>query len=155
MYRPEFIGVSVCLGKDLILSFFPLQLRNAKLSDFTSLWCWELLLMWEERNLGEISEGCFFKGTVAVRGVEMEAEERWKERENESPSVVIYHACGMMVMTGILNGRGRGDNKSKVDTDANAIWMAKIERERRNRERQKMVWYNMHAKLVGTSSELD
>lgn len=51
------------------------------------LWCRELLLMWEERNLGEISEGCFFKGAVAARAVE-----RRKERKkNASPSVVIYH----------------------------------------------------------------
>lgn len=44
-------------------------------------------------------------------------------RGRESPCMVIHHVCDMMVMTGILNGRGKGDNKSKVDTDtdANAI----------------------------------
>lgn len=60
----------------------------------------------------------------------MEGQKR-RERERKSPSMVIYHVCDMMVMTGILNGRGKGDNKSKVDTDTNAIGAPKMgEREK-------------------------
>lgn len=95
----------VCLWESVILSYiFSPASYKCVVFRFQSLWLWELLLMWEERNLGDISEGCCFKGIVACR--QSCRKERRKKREVESPSMVIYHVCDMMVMTGILNGRG-------------------------------------------------
>lgn len=43
----------------------------------------------------------FLNSAIAVKAEERIGEER---REGESPSMMIFHVCDMLVMTGILNG---------------------------------------------------